>query len=157
MLFAKTFFEFHARVQNGTFEPVREIQNSLGQKHSFEALWKWRFSKELIFFMVVINLLKAWNAELEAARAGSFFLFKILYKKCASSLILYGLGWHGHVGAILLQNSRHFTGFLLMYLLCFVLFKKILENMLVIFSNSSLCATNVSQYLFILLCPKIWI
>ena len=44
------------------------------------------------------------------------------------------------------DGFRHFTGFLLMYLFCFELFKEILENGLVIFfSNSSLCATNVQS------------
>ena len=28
--------------QNGTFEPMHEIQNFFCQKHSFEAIWKWQ-------------------------------------------------------------------------------------------------------------------
>ena len=36
--------------QNGTFEPVHEIQNFFGHKTSFEALWKYHIQKIILNF-----------------------------------------------------------------------------------------------------------
>ena len=60
---------------------------------------------------------------------------------------MYGLGMAllEHI----LQNTRHFTGFLLMYLLCFVLFKEILENRLAIFFFKLFTVCNKCKSIFI--------